>query len=141
MSVLPGTGVPPEVETGTDTAARARFRFPRRQRIVDSDGYDRTFSSGKRRVGRLVVVWVRPNGGTEWRLGVIASKRSFRRAADRNRAKRLIREAFRLGCQELPGACDLVVVARGFILRAGESDVRKELLQLAKEASRKGGVR
>ena len=45
------------------------------------------------------------------RLGVIAGKRVLRRAVDRNRAKRVIRESFRCAKVGLP-AVDIVVQVR-----------------------------
>ena len=45
------------------------------------------------------------------RLGVIVAKRVLRRAVDRNRAKRLIRETFRCAKASLP-ALDIVVQVR-----------------------------
>ena len=68
------------------------------------------------------------------RLGVIASKRTFRRAVDRNRAKRLIREAFRLHRSELKGRTDLVIVARRRILDVGLESVVQEFLALTNKA-------
>lgn len=58
------------------------------------------------RRGALVLA-ARPNDGAAARLGLIVGKRLLRRAVDRNRAKRVIREAFRQH-GELP-AMDMVV--------------------------------
>jgi ribonuclease P protein component len=50
----------------------------------------------------------RPNRVGHARLGMVVPKRLLRRAVDRNRVKRCIRERFRLNLAELP-ACDFVV--------------------------------
>jgi len=46
------------------------------------------------------------------RLGLVVPKRILKRAVDRNRAKRQIRESFRLARPELP-AWDIVVLVTG----------------------------
>jgi ribonuclease P protein component len=100
--------------------------FSRRLRITDSVDFTRTFDAGSGRRGRYVVVWLRPSAMTWWRLGVVASKRTFRRAVDRARAKRLIREAFRHSAPGLRGGMDAVVVARRAILGAGMQQVKAD---------------
>lgn len=50
----------------------------------------------------------RDNGLDFSRLGLIVPKRVLVRAVDRNRAKRVLREAFRLGQHEL-GSLDVVI--------------------------------
>lgn len=52
------------------------------------------------------------NGMQTARIGLIVGKRALRRAVDRNRVKRVIRETFRLNRQELPKA-DIVVQVTG----------------------------
>ena len=47
------------------------------------------------------------------RLGVVAPRRVLRRAIDRNRAKRHVRESFRLVRSALP-KWDIVIVVAGF---------------------------
>ncbi|MBR2284516.1 MAG: ribonuclease P protein component [Ruminococcus sp.] len=57
------------------------------------------------------VIYVRPNGRPYNRLGITAGKK-IGNAVKRNRAKRLIRLAFRLCETDLPVGIDMVVVAR-----------------------------
>lgn len=109
---------------------RLRYRFGKASRIVDSKDFDDVFRNGRRRVGRLMVVWVQPSARSSWRLGVVASRRTLRRAVDRFRAKRLLREAFRLGQHDLSGAKDVVAVARRPIAQASCNDVRAEMSRL-----------
>lgn len=56
------------------------------------------------------------------RLGLVVSKRVGRRAHDRNRIKRLIREFFRLYREYLDPPADVVVVAKQ---GAGDLDFRE----------------
>lgn len=56
-----------------------------------------------------------PNGLPYSRLGLAIAKKSVRRAVDRNRVKRLVREYFRLHAHHLP-AVDIVVMARPAIV-------------------------
>ncbi|MCP4514913.1 MAG: ribonuclease P protein component [Delftia sp.] len=53
----------------------------------------------------------RPNGLGEARLGLAISKRVSKRAVERNRIKRLLRESFRRVRHQLP-PMDLLVMAR-----------------------------
>lgn len=59
------------------------------------------------------------------RVGVIASRR-IGNAVARNRAKRLLREVFRLNQHLLPASCDLVLVARPAIGRAPYGELEQK---------------
>ncbi|WP_130620814.1 ribonuclease P protein component [Dyella amyloliquefaciens] len=61
--------------------------------------------------GRCFSVRYRPNGLDQPRMGLAISKRVSKRAVDRNRIKRLVRESFRRHRLELP-PIDLMVMAR-----------------------------
>ena len=83
-------------------------RFPRARRVRRRAEFQQVFDTGRRVHGKYFTLLVAPNrvGGT--RLGIVAS-RKLGGAVMRNRAKRLIREVFRLS-QPLPGRQDLDVV-------------------------------
>lgn len=109
-------------------------RFSRKQRLRDSRLFREAFDGGRSYPGRFLVLWLRSGEDASLRLGVVASKRTFRRAVDRARAKRLLREAFRLNRDRLDGAYDVVLVARRRILEVKCPAVERDLLVVAKRA-------
>lgn len=73
---------------------------------------------GQRLDGRAFTVWWRkrpdapPIPGNAARVCVIASSKAVGIAVQRNRAKRRLREVFRLQQQSVPAGCDLLLIAR-----------------------------
>lgn len=91
--------------------------------------YEAVFAYGCVVSGRLFVVRAKPNGLTSPRLGIVAGKKALRRAVDRNRGKRLAREAFRLAHAGL-AAIDVVVQLRTELAKRNNLTAREELLAL-----------
>jgi ribonuclease P protein component len=87
-------------------------RFPKSDRLLTAGDFRRVFAAVDiRSSDRFLTLLVRSNSGTAARIGFAISRKSVRRAVDRNRIKRVIREAFRLQGHLLP-AWDIVVLAR-----------------------------
>lgn len=83
--------------------------------------------------GSMVLRWV-PNGLDISCLGVISAKKVFHLAVERSRARRLMREAFRLRRPELQTGFDLVLMGRRKLLSESCQEVQKDLLWLCKKA-------
>lgn len=71
----------------------------------------------------------RPNGLGRARLGLAVGVRAAGNAVNRNRVKRVVREAFRHVHQELP-AVDLVVNARPAAGKASNADMTASVMAL-----------
>jgi len=91
-------------------------------------------------VRRHFSVFVRPNALATARLGIIVSRKTARRAVDRNRIKRLVREAFRRDPERF-GSSDLVVLARRCPARNGWRALRQELQSLLAQLTNRGSAR
>ena len=95
--------------------------------------YRKVYDKGRRYDGRLLSVFVLGNDAARHRLGITASRKMSLRAVGRNRAKRLIREAFRLSPADLDalrGRYDWVINARRSILSAKMPSVLEEFRQI-----------
>ncbi len=79
---------------------------------LESSKYKGVFAESRKVYGRTLVIWFARKEDAGRKAGVVVSKRVFRRAVDRNRAKRLMREAFRQKRHLLTGDVDLIMVAR-----------------------------
>ena len=109
-------------------------RLPRCLRITDSTVFRDVFERGVRYPGRLMVMLIRHADDANRRLGVVAGKRTHRRSVDRVRAKRLMREAFRLNRFRIRGRVDVLLIARRGIRTSSMQDVERELLRLMRRA-------
>jgi ribonuclease P protein component len=101
---------------GPKAASACRFdrnttieRFRREHRLTHKEQFDRVLSSRTIhfRCG-CFRLYATPNDAEGARLGLIVGKRQLKRAVDRNRVKRALRETFRLKRALLPGF-DIVV--------------------------------
>lgn len=75
-----------------------------------------------------------PAKGDQARLGITVPKRVVKFAHDRNRIKRLLREAFRLSRAHLP-AIHLVILARGAIVSADNHTLRQDITRILSRAA------
>lgn len=85
------------------------FPFSKDYRIKRKRDFERIFREGERRRGKWALFCFCPNGKGNSRLGLSVGK-EYGNAVARNRAKRIIREAFRLNRGTLPGNLDIVVI-------------------------------
>ena len=116
----------------------------RRRRLSRSGEFERVYREGRSHASRYLVVYSFPRSeedGTP-RLGVSVG-RKLGGAVDRNRVKRLLREAFWGMADELPEDHDFVIVARPDVgplaEERGESGIAEELRSVLATAGLAGG--
>ena len=124
--------VPPAKDPGRAFCVRATLGP--KQRLRRTSQFDETYDQNLRWHGRHMVLFRHAAPDASLRLGVVASKK-VGNAVERARAKRRLREAFRLNRTRFTAcADDVVLVARRSILAAPWSDLVAELLKLAAQA-------
>jgi len=112
---------------------KVRFTFRPHERLRKNSDFKRVFDHGESLGGSSVAFYFCPNEVGHPRAGFIASKKISKRAVDRNRAKRLMREVFRLNKHRLKPV-DIVFIARKGILGKKYQAVEKDFLKLAEKA-------
>jgi len=112
-----------------------RLRLRRSSRLAQNRDFMRIRQSGQRlALGCLIANWSRLPEGAPARLGVVTSKK-IGGAVDRSRARRLLRESFRLHQHELSAPVELVLVARNSIAGKSLAGVEKDFLAVLRRAS------
>jgi ribonuclease P protein component len=123
---------------------RGRAGRGKRNRLSRSADFDRVYREGRSHASRHLVVYAFPGGEHEdgARLGVSVG-RKVGGAVERNRMKRLLREAFWATAENLPDDYDFVLVARpdaGELARErGEAGIEEALREVLAKAGLAGG--
>jgi ribonuclease P protein component len=107
--------------------------FSKKDRFLSKYDYRSMKSNSKRLVGKCLCVDLRPSPATKLnsRLGITASGK-YGSSVERNRFKRLIREAFRTLRHEWP-LLEIHIVPRQFAKSAKFCDIANDLTQLLKK--------
>ena len=115
-----------------ETRLHDRHSFPKRQRLQYNRQFRHVYDNGRHYHGRLVVAYVLavPAAAT---AGIVTS-RKIGNAVARNRARRLLREAYRLNQHQLREHFQIVMVARQSINGKTRRDVEACLLDLFRVA-------
>jgi ribonuclease P protein component len=108
--------------------------LPRTKRIKQGRDFARARAEGRRLVqGCLIMNWIALPPGSQSRVGVI-TMRKLGHAPARSRARRLLREAFRLRQHCLRTPADIVLVARHSIAGRTFSEVERDFLAALQRA-------
>ena len=97
------------------------YCFSKKERLLNRKDFVNLNRSGQKSICAHFIIYTGINGLGITRLGITASKK-VGNAVKRNRAKRLIREFFRLNKQYMPRGIDILVIARK---GAGDLDYKR----------------
>ncbi len=115
------------------TASGQIAGFPRSVRIQASSDFRNNKENGHRLAkGCVLANWQILPLNCESRLGVVTS-RHIGKAVTRNRARRLMRECFRIHKKDLCQPVDLILIARKSIANHGFNFVENDFLELLKK--------
>lgn len=111
-----------------------RLRFGRDSRIKQGRDFARVRREGQRlTLGCLIANWQVLPQGSKSRLGVVTSGK-LGAAVLRNRARRLLRECFRVHQHDFRTPLDLVLIARPSIHGKAFGEVEKDFLLTLRKA-------
>lgn len=112
------------------------FRFTKAEHLTLKREFERVFQEGKVFKNALIVLYIAPNNYQHSRLGLVVSKK-VGNAVQRNRIKRLFREAYRLNKHLIACHIDIIAIPRhsfspNLKLPDVEDALKKLLLQINK---------
>lgn len=132
---------PPEERTQkTDAVPLLDRGLPKQNRLRKPKEFRRVYAEGVRIKGRFMTAFVMPSETSFQRLGITASRKAVGKAVARNRAKRLLREAFRLSRAELGRLgrnYDWVFNARGELPGIKMPEALEDLRRIIREVARR----
>lgn len=108
--------------------------FSRELRLLTPTHFENVFKNAIPAVSPQITILARLNSFDHPRLGITLAKKRVKKAHDRNRLKRIIRESYRLNQHSLPKA-DIVVVGKSGLDKLSNQELFSLLEKLWKKLS------
>lgn len=102
------------------------FHFSRDLKLLTAEDYKNVFAKAQRFGNYSFTILARESGLNYPRLGLAISKKSAKRAVDRNRIKRILRESFRMNQHNLP-CVDIIAMCKPSAVKLDNREMRKQI--------------
>jgi ribonuclease P protein component len=109
--------------------------FPKSDRILARESFRRVYEQGRKVQSKYFTAFVLPTASGK-RLGITAT-RKIGNSVERNRCRRLVREAFRRNKWLLPNGVDIVINVKRSLVDAGYRDLEAEFKTFLERAGKK----
>ena len=109
------------------------YRLDKTRRIINNNEYRLVYKHGKYEVGRLCVLYRMPVATQKTSIGFVTGKK-VGCAVERNRARRLMKEVYRLNQHQIREGYHIVIVGRGPLKDATYERAEKEILYLLRKS-------
>jgi len=113
-----------------------KYALPRKARLRKPADFKRVYEAGYRMGDHCLLIFMAPNGRPRSRVGVTVS-RKHGKATQRNRLKRLLKEAFRLCQYDIPAGFDYVLIPRPRPQPPQLRELQASLRRLARRLARR----
>jgi ribonuclease P protein component len=111
-------------------------KFPKTDRILKRDVFRRVYEEGRKIQFRYFTAFVLTKQTEGARVG-ITTTRKMGNSVERNRARRLVREAFRRNKWLVPQGVDIVINAKRSLVEAAYRDFESEFITFLQRAGQK----
>ncbi|AAN53093.1 ribonuclease P protein component [Shewanella xiamenensis] len=112
------------------------YTFTRELRLLTPAQFKSVFSNPIKASSAEITLLAIPNSEQHPRLGLTVAKRYVKRANQRNRIKRVIRDSFRLNQHNIPHL-DIVVLVRNGVMEMENAELNKLIEKLWRKLSRR----
>ena len=110
-----------------------KAKFQNSERLLKGHEFRHMRNNSTVATGKMIVLNYAKAPDGKRRIGIIVSKRYDKKAVQRKRAARIIREAYRLIKSEIKSDIWIVIVARNFLHKRKAFEVQEEILNLLKQ--------
>lgn len=114
----------------------ASEKFPKTDRILKRDVFRRVYEEGRKIQSRYFTAFVLTKQPSRARIGITAT-RKMGNSVERNRARRLVREAFRKNKWLVPHGVDIVINVKRAMVEAAYRDFEGEFITFLQRAGQK----
>jgi len=107
--------------------------FAQNNRLRKKTDFERVFKNGNKASNHYFVIRFLRNGMADCRFGIIISNKISKKATERNRIRRQIREAFNEILPNFKQKIDIVIVVLADVVKLNKKELKENILNLAKK--------